>query len=196
MLVLIIASVFSSTQTDPIRCFNAETKQNCAVILCVPGLPADNPQQSEEASHIGGNANCICWKCNVGGNHKWTESNSGYYTLHLVSIILYISADCHLPLCRVVFYGQTWTSLERQLDLACHGVARPIATEQTLTGVKDKIAQHWIDILPQKSREMKHNQPGRTAESIANELREWLKDQPGDKMNPLLSIEGVSYQRS
>lgn len=77
-----------------------------------------------------------------------------------------------------------------QLDLACYGVEKPISDKQTATGTKDKIAQHWIDILLQKSREIKSNQPQRTSESIADELREWLKAQPGDKINPLLSIDG------
>jgi len=63
---------------------------------------------------------------------------------------------------------------------------------QTATGTKDKIAQYWIDILLQKSREMKSAHPGRGAEFIADELREWLKAQPGDKINPLLSIEGTN----
>jgi len=37
---------------------------------------------------------------------------------------------------------------------------------------------------------MKANQPGRSGESIATELQEWLKVQPGDKINPLLLIDG------
>ena len=78
-------SLFSKTHTDPIRCFNADTKRGCGVILCVPGLPADNPQQSEESSHMGGNANCKCRKCKAGGNHKHTESDQGYHSLHFVS---------------------------------------------------------------------------------------------------------------
>jgi len=38
---------------------------------------------------------------------------------------------------------------------------------------------------------MKSDNPSRLSESIAEELREWLKSQPGDKMNPLLSISGM-----
>jgi hypothetical protein len=59
--------VCSATHSDPIRCFNAQTKRNCCVILRVPTLPADNPQQSEESSHMGGNANCGCHKCKLEG---------------------------------------------------------------------------------------------------------------------------------
>ena len=74
----------SATHTNPIECFNAALKDECAVILRVPGLPADNPQQSEEASHMGANANCACRKCNVGGSHEFTESDMGYHSLHKV----------------------------------------------------------------------------------------------------------------
>lgn len=81
--------------------------------------------------------------------------------------------------------------LARQIDLACYGVEKPITEMQTATGTKDKIAQHWIDILLKKSREMKSSNPGRLSESIAEELREWLKSEPGDKMNPLLLIAGT-----
>jgi len=62
---------------------------------------------------------------------------------------------------------------------------------QTATGTKDKIAQHWIDILLKKSHEMKSDNPSQSSKSIAEELHEWLKSQSGDKMNPLLSISGV-----
>lgn len=76
----------SATQVDPIRCYNADTKRTCRVILRVPSLPADNPQQSEEASHMGGNANHGCRKCKAGGNHEHTESDEGYHSLHFVSM--------------------------------------------------------------------------------------------------------------
>ncbi|KAJ6607200.1 hypothetical protein B0H10DRAFT_1956459 [Mycena sp. CBHHK59/15] len=42
-----------STETKPVKAYNAATKRKCRFILRVPGLPADNPQQSEEASHMG-----------------------------------------------------------------------------------------------------------------------------------------------
>ena len=56
------------------------------MILRVPALPADNPQQSEEASHMGGNANCKSRKSTKGGLHKVTELNEGYHELYTVSL--------------------------------------------------------------------------------------------------------------
>lgn len=43
-----------------------------------------------------------------------------------------------------------------------------------------------------KSRALKADQPGRSSESIAEELQKWLDDQPGEKLNPLLLVEGMA----
>ncbi|KAJ6618968.1 hypothetical protein B0H10DRAFT_2371976 [Mycena sp. CBHHK59/15] len=150
-----IKEQIQSTHTKPIRCYNAETKRNCRTILRLPSLPTDNPQQSEEASHMGGNANCGCRRCKAGGPHEVTESDEGYHTMHYA----------------------------------------PITRLQTATDVKDKVAQYWIDILLKKAREMKANNPGRSAESIKEELQGWLSEQPGDKVNPLLDISGLDPNR-
>ncbi|KAJ7170381.1 hypothetical protein C8R43DRAFT_1120811 [Mycena crocata] len=37
-----------SSETHPVKCFNAATNCKCRFIIRTPGLPADNPQQSEE----------------------------------------------------------------------------------------------------------------------------------------------------
>nr|GAT45522.1 predicted protein [Mycena chlorophos] len=56
-----IRDELKSTEDEPIHCYNVHTKKKTAVILRAPGLPGDNPQQSEESSHIGcnGNHNCL-----------------------------------------------------------------------------------------------------------------------------------------
>lgn len=71
-----------------------------------------------------------------------------------------------------------------------HGVSKPIEQLQTATGTKDKIAQYWIEILLTKARQMKSDSPGRSSDEIAEELAKWFKEQPGDKINPLLLLEG------
>lgn len=58
---------FRMTHTDPIWCFKADTHSTVHVILRVPNLPGDNPQQSEEASHMGGNASRKSRKSMKGG---------------------------------------------------------------------------------------------------------------------------------
>ena len=76
---------------DPIRCFKADTQTTVRVVLRVPYLPADNPQQSEEASHMGGNANCKSRKSTKGGPHEITESNVGYHELYTVRLLTFIT---------------------------------------------------------------------------------------------------------
>ncbi|KAJ7195227.1 hypothetical protein GGX14DRAFT_404142 [Mycena pura] len=146
------------TQKDPIWC-----------ILRVPGLPADNPQQSEEASHLGGNANLKCRRCMVGGPHEHTESDEGYHALHLPGIARTAA--------------ETKETLLKQIHLAMYGVKARIDELQTATGVKDK------------AREMQSNAPGRTNDAIAAELKVWFDAQPGDKVNPLLDIAGLDPNR-
>jgi hypothetical protein len=73
-----------ATHTNPICCFKADTHTTVRVILRVPSLPADNPQQSEEASHMGGNANRKSRKSTKGGPPEITESDEGYHELYTV----------------------------------------------------------------------------------------------------------------
>ncbi len=56
-------------------------------------------------------------------------------------------------------------NLQDQLHCAAHGVAQDVSNMQTETGTKDKITQHWIDILLEKAKEMKKKDPG---------LRSWI----------------------
>ncbi|KAJ7213920.1 hypothetical protein GGX14DRAFT_534135 [Mycena pura] len=169
------------THINPIHCFDAASQMPCRVILRVPDLPADNPQQSEEASHMGGNANMKCRQCMVGGNHEHVESDEGYHALHLVGIARTAA--------------ETKQTLLEQLDLAMYGVKAPIERLQTATGVKDKVAQYWIDILLKRANEMKSEQPGKSNEEVADAMRAWFAEQPGDKVNPLLDISGLDPNR-
>ncbi|KAK6966745.1 hypothetical protein R3P38DRAFT_2590271, partial [Favolaschia claudopus] len=59
------------------------------------------------------------------------------------------------------------------------------------TGTKDKITQFWIEKLLAKARPMKEENPSRKTEEVAVELKAWLDQQVGDKMNPLLDLAGL-----
>ncbi|THU81998.1 hypothetical protein K435DRAFT_823322 [Dendrothele bispora CBS 962.96] len=172
-----IRKIVNETQTNPIRCFNADTKRRCRVILRVPSLPADNPQQSEEASHIGGNSNKFCRRCNVGGTHEEKGSNEGYHSLFSVGISRSAS--------------QTIEILNKQLNTAMTGVASHVKAIQTETGVKDKVTEYWIDLLLKKANQIHKDNPRKAQEEVTTELTEWLESQPGDKTNPLLDIAGL-----
>lgn len=109
----------------------------------------------------------------------------------LFAISEYLIANCNYQPGLLRTASETCQCLDKQLDLACFGKEKPILDKQTATGTKDKIAQYWIDILLQKCRKMRSNQPEWSPESVADELRQWLKAQPGEKINPLLSIDGI-----
>ncbi|KAL1758460.1 hypothetical protein FB107DRAFT_271880 [Schizophyllum commune] len=166
----------NATKESPIICFNAATKRECAVILRCPALPADNPQQAEEASHMGGNSNCPCRKCKVGGTFAVKATDEGYHVHHYVGIARSASEIKH--------------ELQKQLDAAMTGVKTRVTELQSATGTKDKVTQRWIDILITKACEMKKKRR-HTIDEIVGTLRKWLAEQPGDKMNPLLSIAGL-----
>ncbi|KAF6765746.1 hypothetical protein DFP72DRAFT_798276 [Ephemerocybe angulata] len=167
----------NATHTNPIRCFNAKTKRPCRVVLRVPGLPADNPQQSDEACHMGGNTLCKCRKCMVGGPSALTESDEGYHAL-------FEPGNARSA-------TMTRAQLERQLKLASYGVQKAVKEAQTETGIKDKVTERWIEILLERARAMKKSNPKRSHEDISRENLEWLHLQPGEKMNPLLDIDGL-----
>jgi len=80
-----------------------------------------------------------------------------------------------------------------QLRLATYGIAAPVERLQSSTGTKDKITQHWIDILIPKAQEMKASQPSRTAASVSEELLRWLITQTIEPFNPLLSVPRMYY---
>ncbi|KAJ7756798.1 hypothetical protein DFH07DRAFT_773024 [Mycena maculata] len=101
--------------------------------------------------------------------------------------------ECHAGLPR--FTAHTKQILEDQIKLATYGVEARILKLQTATGVKCKVAQYWINILLEKAQQMKADSPGRTMDSIAEELQTWLNEQPGDKVNPLLDIAGLDPNR-
>ncbi|KAJ7230962.1 hypothetical protein B0H12DRAFT_1029729 [Mycena haematopus] len=166
-----------ATETEPVRCYNAATNRMCRFIIRTPGLPADNPQQSEEASHIGGNSNFPCRKCQWGGTQIEKETEHIYHECHFAGA----ARDA----------VQIRNNLEEQLRLLMLGDPKAVTDHQRVTGTKDKTTQHWIELLLAKSKAMKTANRQRAANDIASELRTWLDAQPGDKMNPLLDITGL-----
>ncbi|KAJ7760291.1 hypothetical protein DFH07DRAFT_867863 [Mycena maculata] len=166
-----------STETTPVKAYNAATKRNSRFILRVPGLPADNPQQSEEASHMGSNANHPCRKCHWGGTAKEKETEQLYHECHLAGALR--SAE------------EIRANLQNQLQLAMRGDAEGVKKLQRATGTKDKIAQYWIELLICKFQELKAESRRRTVDDLASDVLQWFGEQPGDKMNPLLDIAGL-----
>lgn len=84
--------------------------------------------------------------------------------------------------------AQTRERLWAQLEAATQGNKDAVRQMQTNTGTKDKVAQYWIDILLKKAKIFKCENPDKSQDEITMELLGWLRDQPGDKVNPLLGI--------
>ncbi|KAJ7197464.1 hypothetical protein GGX14DRAFT_374923, partial [Mycena pura] len=173
------------TEKNPIRTYNAATQRPCRVILRVPVLPADNPQQSEEASHMGSQANYPCRKCHWGGTKKNKET--GRVAVVRTDAVYH---DCHLAgIARNA--GEIRDELQKQLDLATRGEAKAIEARQKASGTKDKVTQWWIEQLIKRATTMREENPRRSVDEISRELKSWLDGQLGDKMNPLLDITGL-----
>ncbi|KIK62529.1 hypothetical protein GYMLUDRAFT_242689 [Collybiopsis luxurians FD-317 M1] len=165
------------TEKNPIRCYNAATGRMCRTILRVPMLPANNPAQSEEASHMGGNSNHPCRKCKVGGSYQETETPEGYHCFFCDDESIRRSAN------------EIKAELSNQLQAAMTGVQARVSDLQTQSGIKDKITETWIEKLITQARAYKANKLSE-GEIIAK-LTDWLEKQPGEKMNPLLDITGL-----
>lgn len=166
-----------STEKEPVRCVNAATGRKCRFIIRAPGLPADNPQQSEEASHMGSNANYPCRKCHWGGTTIVKESDAIYH-------------KCHEP-GEARTADEIRTALREQLRLATGGDHKAVQEHQTATGTKDKITQYWIEKVLARVKEIREAEPGCSISNVVVRVQSWLDDQPGDKMNPLLDITGL-----
>ncbi|KAJ7887199.1 hypothetical protein B0H13DRAFT_1627546 [Mycena leptocephala] len=170
----VVVDQVKSTHLKPLRTYNADTLRPCSFRLNVPDGPADNPQQAEEASHIGHQGNYFCRRCLVGGTNEEKECPDGYHSFYQAG--------------RPRNVEDIRSCVLSQLSLATYGVASHVDALQTSTGTKDKIAQHWIDILIEKSREMQASTPGRSVDEISNELLVWLAKETDQPYNPLLDL--------
>ncbi|KAJ7635967.1 hypothetical protein DFH06DRAFT_1272024 [Mycena polygramma] len=111
--------------------YDCELEQDILFEIIPHVLPADNPQQSETSSHIGmaGSLGCRCDF--MGGTKEYCETDEGY-------------AAFYVP-------GEP-----RNVWMACLGNKTAVDASYTSTGVKDKIAQHWISALLEKAKLAHH----------------------------------------
>ncbi|KAL7280426.1 hypothetical protein ACG7TL_005354 [Trametes sanguinea] len=102
-------------------------------------LPADNPQQSASCSHVGLHGNYPCRRCHFGGTERQRESDEGYEA-HFAPGIPRVAAT-------------TQGIVLKQLRQAGLGIAKAVSDMQTLSGVKDPLAEYWIQQLIARARE-------------------------------------------
>ncbi|KAF7351461.1 hypothetical protein MSAN_01578200 [Mycena sanguinolenta] len=170
----VVVNHVKSTHREPVRTYNADTQRPCAFRLNVPDGPADNPQQAEESSHIGHHGNYFCRCCHVGGTSEEKECPDGYHSFYTPG--------------RPRNVEEIRSCVLAQIRLSTYGIASRVEALQTSTGTKDKIAQHWIDILIQKAREAQAASPSRDVDEISTELLIWLREQTNEPYNPLLDL--------
>ncbi|KAJ7280031.1 hypothetical protein C8J57DRAFT_1712078 [Mycena rebaudengoi] len=148
----------AETHTNPVRLEDETGKTTCFCIHVNAG-PSDNPMQSEISAHIGGKGNHFCRKCQVGGTQKEKETNDGYHALF----------EAGVPRTKEIIIEE----LEKQVRLACTGVAKSVKDSQTETGIKDVYTQYWIDDLIARYKDFKKQEPDRSDQSIQRELVGW-----------------------
>ncbi|KAF8258308.1 hypothetical protein EI94DRAFT_1623118, partial [Lactarius quietus] len=106
---------------------------DCSILFNIISyfLPADNPQQVLNCSHGGLKMNYFCHYDMAGGTAKEKATDERYpqYPGHLHEAEDTVSHVC------------------AQIQAACFGVESAVIELQSKTGVKDKIAQYWIEKL-------------------------------------------------
>ena len=78
--------LFRSTEHGCVA-FDCEQNEEVLFAISILSLPADNPMQSELASHIGMKGNCFCRCCGVGGTQQEKGSKEGFHALFSVRVI-------------------------------------------------------------------------------------------------------------
>ncbi|KAJ6615957.1 hypothetical protein B0H10DRAFT_2164767 [Mycena sp. CBHHK59/15] len=164
-----------STHTEPVR-VQDESGSTTRFCIHVNAGPSDNPMQSEVSGHIGGKGNHFCRKCEVGGTQKEKATNDGYHILF----------EAGVPHTKEKIVAE----LEKQVKLACAGVAKPVKDSQTKTGVKDMYTQYWIDFLLSRFKELKKDEPDRDEKEIQAELVQWALDNRDKIYSAFLTMKG------
>ncbi|SJK99923.1 uncharacterized protein ARMOST_03234 [Armillaria ostoyae] len=129
----VITNQVSTTHVKSVQTYNAITQHSCSFQLCIPDLPADNPQQAKEASHIGHQRNCKCCECMAGGENGFCITLDSYYEL-------YEAGKPHNV-------KEIKACMLEQIHLATFEVESKVKALQMKTGTKNKIVQHWIALL-------------------------------------------------
>ncbi|KAJ7123807.1 hypothetical protein C8R43DRAFT_899414 [Mycena crocata] len=120
--------------------YDCELQQEILFCLGIHLLPADNPQQAETSSTMGSSSNLWCREDYSGGSATKRETDEGYHAL-------FAPARPRKP-------EETVQKIKEQIKSACLGVAGAVELMQKESGVKDKISEHWIQLLIEKARKI------------------------------------------
>lgn len=84
-----INETFRRTHAEPLRVPDPfRPSQFCRLRIFAASILSDNPMQSTECSHIGGNGSFDCRKCMRGGSELVRVSKDGYHKLFEVQSVL------------------------------------------------------------------------------------------------------------
>ncbi|KAJ6524031.1 hypothetical protein B0H19DRAFT_934723 [Mycena capillaripes] len=169
-----------ATHTAPVK-VRDETGATTRFCIHTNSGPSDNPMQSEISAHIGGKGNHFCRKCKVGGTQQEKATDEGYHALF----------EPGEPRAK----EEILTELEKQVELACSGVAKRVSDTQTATGVKDMYTQYWIEQLIARFHEMKKDEPTRSTAEIEQELIEWTHANKDTIYSGFLTTKGFDPTR-
>ncbi|OCH83781.1 hypothetical protein OBBRIDRAFT_815707 [Obba rivulosa] len=136
-------------------------------------MPADNPQQSQSCSHRGLNSNYWCRKCKLGGTVQERETDECFHQ--------------HFPPSRPRHASETLEIMQCQIQLSALGVAKVVTDLQTASGVSDKLADHWIEILLAQAHAEQQVRIYNAATPRRHELR------AGEHYNSLLQLPQQVY---
>ncbi|KAJ7834421.1 hypothetical protein B0H13DRAFT_2240221 [Mycena leptocephala] len=151
--------------------YDCELEQEILFEIIPHLLPADNPQQSETASHIGMGGNLGCRRDLNGGTKEQQESDEGYRAFYSPG----------QPRTKEV----TIQVIRWQVWNACAGNNKALDTSYSQTGIKDKISQYWIQKVLDMGKERraaalsdpKTRNPQLNLSSLKGEARKTLKDE-------------------
>lgn len=149
--------------------------------------------QSEVSGHIGGKGNRFCRKCEVGGTQKEKSTDEGYHALFEARFYKFCAMTASSFLLKAGVprtKEKILAELEKQVKLACSGVAKPVKDSQTATGVKDMYTQYWIDDLLSRFKEMKTAEPDRSTQDIQAELIQWAVDNRDKIYSAFMTTKG------
>ncbi|KIJ62748.1 hypothetical protein HYDPIDRAFT_93359, partial [Hydnomerulius pinastri MD-312] len=163
--------------------YDCDTKQEILFRVIPIFLPADNPQQSELCSHVGLKGNFWCRICGLGGTEQERETNDAYHE-H------FFPGKPRDP-------KATLDAIKSQLTAAALGVQETVTVLQRQSGVKDKLAEFWIQQLIEKARALQREriQSPVTCDKRLNSAPLRSQFRPGDHYNSLLTVPALDVHQ-
>ncbi|EMD40045.1 hypothetical protein CERSUDRAFT_45768 [Gelatoporia subvermispora B] len=115
------------------QAFDCEIQEEILIQTVPLFEPADNPQQSDTCLHMGLKGNLWCRRCKLGGPERLRETDAVY--------------EQHFAPAELRKAPETLAMVKAQLDQAARGVAKSVQELQTQSGVKDRLAEYWVEQL-------------------------------------------------